>query len=195
MGSPSPLSLLVGPLPGTLSDWPPPGTCGEPRRGAGRGGSLGAMSGPTRGTPEGLVEPLPRPLADALRRAALALRAGERRRRFPATVHVGDPDGAEEAFAFAAGDPDDHALRTDVLAALLSHAGRRRGRHGHPAPLVWVTRPGPLELQDDDAAWLAAARAAGAEAGLPLVFVVVTREGWWDPRSGLRRVWRRLRAR
>lgn len=151
------------------------------------------MSGPSNDVPEGLAEPLPRPLARALRRAALDLAAGERRRRFPAVLHVGDPGGAEEAFALAAGDPDDQAARTDVLAALLRRAGRGRGRHGQPAPLVWVTRPGPLELQDGDAAWLAAARAAAGEAGLPLVFVVVTREGWWDPRSGLRRVWRRLR--
>jgi hypothetical protein len=110
-------------------------------------------------------------------------------------VHVGDPGGAEEAFALAAGEPDDHATRTDVLAAMVSRVGRRPGRHGLAGPLVWVTRPGPLELQDGDAAWLAAARSAAGEAGLPLVFVVVTREGWWDPRSGLRRVWRRLRAR
>ena len=151
------------------------------------------MTGPSSGPPEGLAEPLPRPLADALRRAALAQAVGERRRRFPVVVHVGDPGGAEEAFALAAGEPDDHAIRTDVLASMLSRAARRPARHGQPAPLVWVTRPGPLELQDGDAAWLTAARSAAAEAGLPLVYVVVTREGWWDPRSGLRRVWRRLR--
>ena len=151
------------------------------------------MTGPSSRTPEGLAEPLPRPLADALRRAALTQATAEHRRRFPAVVHVGDPGGEEQAFALAAGDPDDHAIRTDVLAAMLRRARRRPGRHDHPAPLVWVTRPGPLELQDGDAAWLAAARAAAGEAGLPLVYVVVTREGWWDPRSGLRRVWRRLR--
>ena len=151
------------------------------------------MSGPSSRTPEGLAEPLPRPLADALRRAALDQARGEHRRRFPSVLHVGDPGGHEEAFVLAPGDPDDHALRTDVLAALLGSARRRPGRHGHPAPLVWVTRPGPFELQDEDAAWLSAARAATGEAGLPLVYVVVTRHGWWDPRSGLRTAWRRLR--
>jgi len=151
------------------------------------------MPGANSGTPEGLAEPLPRPLADALRRAALAQARAEHRRRFPYVVHAGDPGGAEEVLALAAGEPDDHAIRTDVLASMLCRAGRRPGRHGHPAPLVWVTRPGPLELQDQDASWLAAARAAAGEAGVPLVFVVVTRDGWWDPRSGLRRVWRRLR--
>jgi hypothetical protein len=194
MGSPSPLSLLVGPLPGTLSDGVPPITCGDGARGARTGGTLAPMTAPGSVAPEGLAAPLPRPLAVALRRAALA-QAAERRRRFPVVVHVGAPGGAEEAFALAAGEPDDHAVRTDVLAAMLGRARRRPGGHGHAAPLVWVTRPGPLELQNEDAAWLAAARAAAGEAGQPLLFVVVTREGWWDPRSGLRRVWRRLRDR
>jgi hypothetical protein len=88
------------------------------------------MSGPSSRAPEGLAEPLPRPLADALRRAALAQATTEHRRRFPVVVHVGDPGGAEEAFALAAGEPDDHATRTDVLAAMVSRVGRRPGRHG-----------------------------------------------------------------
>jgi hypothetical protein len=150
------------------------------------------MSGSStgRGTPEGLAEPLPRSLAAALRRAVLAHAHGEHRRWFPAVVHVGDPGNDEEVLAPRPGDPSDHALRTDALAAMLARAGAA----GH-APLVWVTRPGPLEMQDEDATWLAAARAAAAEAGLALTFVVVNRHGWWDPRSDLRRDWRRLRPR
>ena len=61
-------------------------------------------------------------------------------------------------------------------------------------PIVWLTRPGELDLQDVDAAWLAASRAAFAEAERELTFVVVTRTGWRDPRTATQRTWRRLRA-
>ena len=61
--------------------------------------------------------------------------------------------------------------------------------------MVWLTRAGDLDLQDVDAAWLSAARAAGAEAGIDLTLVVVTRRGWSDPRSGVSREWKRLRSR
>lgn len=135
---------------------------------------------------EGITEPLPRPLHQALRRAALDLAVSEHRRSFPALLHVGRPGGVGSVFALAPGDVVDHALRADVVAALLRRT---------PGPLVWLTRPGPLELQDVDAAWLAACRTATAEAGLPLTMVVVTRQGWRDPRSGVGRVWKRLRAR
>ena len=60
---------------------------------------------------------------------------------------------------------------------------------------MWLTRAGPLDLQDVDAAWLAAARTAASEAGVALTMVVVTRRGWCDPRSGARREWKRLRDR
>ena len=50
-------------------------------------------------------------------------------------------------------------------------------------------------LHDVDAAWLAAAGQAFGESGRHLTLVVVTRQGWWDPRSGTSRVWKRLRAR
>jgi hypothetical protein len=93
-------------------------------------------------------------------------------------------------FALTPGDDADHALRTDVVAALL----RRTTRPG-VEPVLWLTRPGPLDLQDEDAAWLAAARAATGEAGRALTMVVVTRKGWRDPRSGVQRTWRRLRPR
>jgi len=62
------------------------------------------------------------------------------------------------------------------------------------APLVWLTRAGdPGVLQDVDVHWLAAAHAAYAEAEVELVFVVVGRRGWHDPRSGAGRTWVRLR--
>ena len=72
-------------------------------------------------------------------------------------------------------------------------AGSAGGTTGQP--LVWLTRPGELALHDVDAAWTTACAAAYAEAGTPFTMVVVTRQGWWDPRSDVRRVWRRLRER
>jgi hypothetical protein len=70
---------------------------------------------------------------------------------------------------------------------------RRVGAAG--TPLVWLTRPGDLVDQDVDLTWLAGARQAFGEADLPLVFVVVNRHGWRDPRSGLEVAWVRMRRR
>lgn len=132
-----------------------------------------------------LTDPLPRPtgllLREAVRRHAIA----ERRRRFAPVVHVGRP-GVREWSAVATTGATDHALRSDVMAALL-------GRAGADPHLVWLTRPGELTVHDVDLAWLSAAVTAYAEAGCDLSWVVVTRHGWWDPRSGLRRQWRRMR--
>jgi hypothetical protein len=139
---------------------------------------------------EGIQQPVTRSMAIVLRRAVLDHNVSERRRTYPALLHVGVPGGPEEV---AAADPDealDHALRADIVAALL----RRTQRPGF-VPLLWLTRPGPLELQDVDVQWLASARTASAEAGLGLTLVVVTRRGWTDPRSGVRREWKRLRER
>jgi len=130
-------------------------------------------------------DPLPRPAALVLREAVRRHAAGERRRRFAPVLHVGRP-GGQEVSAAAALSGTDHALRSDVCAALLA-------RSGSVPHLVWLTRPGELEPQDIDLAWLAAARSAYAEAGRDLTWVVVTRHGWWDPRSGLRRQWQRIR--
>jgi len=139
---------------------------------------------------EGLREPVDRSTAVLLRRAVLDHVRSERRRRFPALLHVGVPGRSEEVFAIGPDEPFDHALGADVVAALL-----RRGCRFGAAPLVWLTRPGPLEVQDVDAAWLSAARTASAEAGTALTLVIVTRRGWADPRSGVRREWKRLRQR
>lgn len=121
---------------------------------------------------------------DELRGLVLDLIAQGRHRTFPPVVHVGRP-GRQRSLAAA--DLDDHALRTDVLAALLAAAG--------PAPLVWLTRPGEPGVEDEDQAWSRAVRAAGAEIGRPVPFVVVTRHGWADPARGHGRTWRRLRDR
>ena len=139
---------------------------------------------------EGLVEPLPSVLHASLRRAVLEHALSERRRCFVPALHVGTPGGVQAVLALTPGDRLDHSLRSDVVAALWHRVDAEV-----PAPLTWLTRPGDLGLQDLDAAWLAAARAACGEAGTPLTLVVVTRCGWRDPRSGLTRTWRRLRRR
>lgn len=139
---------------------------------------------------EGIGEPAPQVLLAELRRAVLDHVRSERRRSFPALLHVGRPAGPQHLHATAPDEPLDAALRTDLVAALL-----RAAVCGPQPPLLWLSRPGELTLQDVDAGWLAASRAACAEAEQPLVFVVVTRRGWWDPRSGTQRTWQRLRAR
>ena len=136
-----------------------------------------------------LAEPLDPSTARSLRRAVLDFRTSERRRVFAPVLHVGEPGGHGVVFGIRGAGPMDHALRSDLVGAML----RRTGPHASAPPLVWLTRPGGHALHDADADWLAAARTAYAEAGVPLTLVVVTREGWWDPRSGLGRVWKRLR--
>ena len=136
----------------------------------------------------GRDEPLDPDEHALLRRAVLEHVRSERRRVYAPLLHVGAPGEAHEVFAAA--DPPDHALATDLLAALIHRAGRYC-----PDPLVWLTRNRELVHEDLDARWLAAALAATREAGQPLRMVVVTRQGWRDPRSGAMRTWVRLRAR
>ena len=141
----------------------------------------------------GLREPVDPRLARSLRAAALELRDRRRGRRFPAEVSVGGPGlppRLRPVFEVDADDRLDLTLRTEVAAALLALA-RRSGLE----PVAWLARPGPLAWHDQDAAWWPALAAAYAEASVPLVAVVVTKTGWYDPRSGLRREWRRLRYR
>jgi hypothetical protein len=137
----------------------------------------------------GLGEPLAAPVRRALRQAVLDHAVSERRRTYLPLLHVGFPGVRDVLHPARHDEPVDHGLRADLVAALV----RRAGLGG--TPLVWLTRPGDLVLQDVDAAWLAGARQAFGEAGLPLVYVVVTRNGWRDPRSGLERHWVRMRRR
>jgi len=122
-----------------------------------------------------------------LRRAVLDHALAEHRRVHLPLLHVGTPGGAHEVHPVRPDEPDDHALRVDIVAAMRSRAA--------VAPFVWLTRTGELIDQDVDLAWYAAARQAYAEAGAPLVFVVVNRHGWREPGSGTERHWRRLRRR
>ena len=143
---------------------------------------------------EGIQEPVARPLLALLRRAVADHAAAERRRVHPPVLHVGWPGGPQDVFAETSEDRLDHALRADVAAALLRGA-RRRAPVADAMPLLWLTRPGPLQPVDVDLTWLAAARTSAAEAGVVLTFVAVNRHGWFDPRSDVRREWRRIRQR
>lgn len=153
-----------------------------------------AVGKPGRGGPPGVItEPVPRPLQRVLRRAVLDHARGERRRRHPPVLHVGVPGvGAARTFV-PTDDPLDQALRTDVLEAMLRPALDRR-----TVPLVWLTRESgsdPTEAHESDHAWARAVTAAGAELGVALSMVVVTRRGWRDPRTGVGRTWQRVRER
>ena len=132
-----------------------------------------------------LREPLR--LADRrlLRSAVLHLAMNDHRRHVPPVLHAGVPGGHTSTVA---DDPAwDHGLRTEIVGAVL--------RARSDPPWVWVTRSGSLSLQDVDAAWLGPTVAAAAERGVDPAYVVVTRHGWLDPRSGLLQEWKRIRQR
>ena len=132
-----------------------------------------------------LVDPADAAAARMPRAAVRAHAATERRRRFAPLLHVGVP-GVRALTVAAHPANTDQALRCDMVAAMLART--------QDAHLAWLTRPGELTLHDVDAAWLAAATSAYGEAGRDLTWVVVTRRGWWDPRSDVRRTWQRVRV-
>jgi len=137
-----------------------------------------------------LTEPLDELTAARLRRIVFEHACAIPRRSRTPLVYAGLPDAHSRSVAERPGEPLDHGLRADVVAALVAAV---RGRLPEP-PWVWLVRPGGLGV-DVDAAWLAASRQAYAELGLPLTFVVADRRGWYDPRSGVRRTWVRARRR
>ncbi|MDH2416612.1 hypothetical protein [Nocardioides sp. CER19] len=137
----------------------------------------------------GLVEPLATPLRRALRQAVMDHAVAEHRQDHLPILHVGLPGVRDAVHPVRPDEPTDQALRADIVAAMV----RRAALAG--TPLVWLTRPGDLVDQDVDAAWLAGARQAFGEAARPLVYVVVNRHGWRDPRSGLETHWARMRRR
>ena len=143
---------------------------------------------PPRGTVPRLEAPIDRRTHEVLRAATLALVEGERRRGFPPVLHAGVPGRC----ACHVDDPRtaDAGLRADVVLALLRHAAALTEH-----PYLWLTRPGELSTHDDDLRWLAPAAWAGSALGTPTALVVVTRRGWFDPVSDVRREWRRLRRR
>lgn len=125
-----------------------------------------------------------------LRRAVVDHVGSVTGRVFPPVVHVGTPGGRTRRFTVGGDEPTDHALRADIVAAMLG----RLPPAGSGWPWVWLTRAGELTLHDLDVEWLTAAACAYGEAGADLTMVVVTRRGWRDPRSGAGRAWVRLRA-
>lgn len=148
-------------------------------------------------------------MSDLLRGVVLDFRMRQCLRVFPTSVHVGDPRGHHVSFTHTASGSDangyaratklkppmrlDLAQRADLLAVLLDeyvdHAPLRE-------PMVWLTRSGDVgHPHDVDLHWLAAASQAFTESRMPLTLFVVSRAGWYDPRSGLTRRWRRLRPR
>lgn len=128
-------------------------------------------------------------LRDLLRTAVAVHGRSEPRRVYAPLLHAGRPGGPEVVFGHRREDGRlDHALRTDVVEEML-----RRTDHV-PGRLLWLTRPGGLDLHELDHAWLAASLAAAGETGTAHRFAVVTRHGWRDPRSGEERRWRRLRT-
>lgn len=137
-----------------------------------------------------------------LREAVLRHRESEQRRRHPARLHVGVPGGRERVLDVAGLDDrtglddriglDDQAARTDLVAALVEGVRPRRDPSS-PDVYAWLTRSGHLSLHDLDVAWSAPVHDACAQVGLRGLFAVVTREGWWDPRTGASARWVRLR--
>jgi hypothetical protein len=127
--------------------------------------------------------------AALLRSLVLTLRLSQRRRVFAPRVQIGDPPNTWVSFEFVSPAVPDFAIRCDVVGTLLERTER--------PTMVWMTRSGrPDESSDEDLSWLAATQAAFREAAVPLArFVIVTRYGWLDPRSGATRTWRRLRDR
>jgi hypothetical protein len=144
------------------------------------------ICGRVPGVSVAIHEPVPDPLLGVLRRAVLDHASTETRRQYAPALHVGVPGGTAAAFEIVPDDPDDQALRVDVVEAMVRRVGRLPG-----TPLVWLTRPGVLQPEDTDLAWLAATRTAAAELGLAPHYVVVNRRAWIDPITGVGRVWQR----
>ena len=142
-----------------------------------------------RATPHlALRAPIDRRTHRLLRAAVLELVEGEPRRSFPVVLHAGVP-GRSVSHVERPPFPD-AGLRTDVALALV-----RRARALGAGPAVWLTRPGQLSTHDIDLQWLGPVSWACSSIGQPVGLVVVTRRGWFDPVSDVRREWRRLRRR
>lgn len=138
-------------------------------------------------TGPGIQEPVPYLLGRVLRGAVIAHARSERRRTHPMVLQVGIPSGPTRELELRPDDRMDHALRVEIVQAM-ARSCLAQGR----VPLSWLTRPtvGPDE---GDLEWAAAVGAAGAELGVRLDLVVITRRSWHDPRSGVGRSWTRIR--
>jgi len=137
-----------------------------------------------------VTAPITRTHHAVFRAAVLCFKETAPRGWAPVSLHVGVPDKAFASHVVVPGQALDQALRTDIAAALL-----QRTTSQSPHRWGWLTRVGSLALHDADVVWAAAWYAACGEAGVDLPFVVVTRTGWRDPRTGVQREWSRLRRR
>ncbi len=135
--------------------------------------------------------PITRAEHRVLRAAVLEFKEAQPRGRAPVSLRAGVPGRASAVHVVTPGQVLDQSLRTDISAALLQRTASYGARRW-----AWLTRTGTVaSLHDADAAWSSAWYAACAEAGVHVPFVVVTRSGWRDPRSGVIREWQRLRRR
>lgn len=141
----------------------------------------------------GLTEPLSVVVRSMLRTATVEHLRDERRRLFPARLHVGTP-GASRLSASIPEAPSEFGTRVDLIHAMAREAERSGVATPTGVPWVWLTRSGAAVPDHLDFSFLAPALHAYAEVSQPLTFFVVTRRGWHDPRSGLHRTWSRLRA-
>ena len=135
-----------------------------------------------------LRAPIDRRTHQVLRAAVLELVKSEPRRRFPVVLHAGVPGRSVRHVE----DPPlaDAGARADVALALV-----RRARAMSPESFVWLTRAGHPSTHDVDLRWLGPVSWACSSMGERTGLVVVTRRGWFDPVSDVRREWRRLRRR
>ncbi|WP_460854016.1 hypothetical protein [Nocardioides montaniterrae] len=136
----------------------------------------------------GIEEPILPALERVLRRAVADHQSAERRVVFPSTLHSGFPGGPHRTLVIAREWRLDHALRVDMVQAIT-----RAHLAGGQVPLLWLTRP--EERTGHDHEWSAAAHAAGAELGVRLDLVIVTKSAWHDPHTGAGRAWTRMRRR
>lgn len=136
-----------------------------------------------------LIDPVSAAERTRWRAAVLDLRS-DVRRVFAPLLHAGTPGGLAATYAVRSDPHLDAGLRADLARVLIE-----RTRRADAPAAFWLTRPGMLDLHDLDAQWLAAVVRACREAGVDDTFVVVTREGWRDPRSGAGCTWKRLRPR
>ncbi|GAA4805515.1 hypothetical protein GCM10025786_05840 [Nocardioides caeni] len=135
-----------------------------------------------------MQEPLPRLLERVLRDLVVAQARCPvaEEDRSAATLHVGIPGRRPRRFRCESGGLD-QALRVEIVEAMA-----RDSLADGQVPLVWLTRaPDGPDLED--LAWATSTGAAGAELGVLLEMVVITRRSWADPRSGAGRTWTRVR--
>lgn len=141
---------------------------------------------PTETSPRGA--PPDRPAL--LRREVGLLRGHCGRGRFPSVLHLGLLGGRQHPVTLDPADVPllDPGARADLVGRLLD------GWTGADPPVLWLTRPGAPDLEDDDLAWSAAAdRAFAARGDAAPSCYVVTPTGWADVRTGEGRRWKRLR--